>query len=94
MTLDQVFHGEGVMGPHPHDPSPAGKKLLRKGFLTSGSGVGSLWTCSEHMPPLPRSIGTISFFPGPRPPREKPTTKPPKGKLCGFPRDVKHESVH
>jgi hypothetical protein len=28
MTLDQVFHGEGVMGPHPRDPSPAGKNIL------------------------------------------------------------------
>ena len=63
MTLDQVFHGEGVMGPWSRHPSPAGKKLLRKGFLTSGSGVGSLWTCSEHMPPLPRHPQALSFFP-------------------------------
>jgi hypothetical protein len=42
MTLDQLFDGEGVMGPRPRHPSPAGKKLLRKGFLTPESGVGSL----------------------------------------------------
>jgi len=41
MTLDQVFHGEGVMGHHPHDPYPAGKKHFGEGLgrLPSGGGL-------------------------------------------------------
>ena len=62
MTLAQLFDGEGVMGPWPRQPSPAGKNIL--GTVWEGCQVveGYIEGHMRVSRPRPGMPGAFQFF--------------------------------